>query len=62
MMASEGLFQCNARKSTDLPIFDAMHLIRLRNKRPGSPTIFKEILKLTQLISQKKISKTGLKV
>ena len=45
IMPSEGVFQCNVSKSIDLLIFDAIQHVRLRNKRPHSSVIFKEISK-----------------
>ena len=44
-MPNEGVFQCDVRKSIDLLIFDAIQQVRLRNKRPDSSAIFKEISK-----------------
>ena len=44
-MPNEGVFQCDISKSIDLLIFDAIQQVRLRNKRPGSSAIFKEISK-----------------
>ena len=41
----EGVFQCNVSKLIDLLIFDAIQQVRLRNKRPDSSAIFKEISK-----------------
>ena len=39
IMPNEGVFQC------DVIIFDAIHQVRLRNKKPDSSAIFKEISK-----------------
>ena len=44
-MPNEGVFQCDVSKSIDLLIFDAIRQVRLRNKRPDSSAIFKEISK-----------------
>ena len=45
IMPNEGVFQCDVSKSIDLLIFDAIQQVRLRNKRPDSSAIFKEISK-----------------
>ena len=39
------MFQRDVSKSIDLLIFDASQQVRLRNKRPDSSAIFKEIYK-----------------
>ena len=44
-MSSESVFQCKVSNSIDLLIFDAIPQVRLRNKRPDSSAIFKEISK-----------------
>ena len=44
-MPNEGVFQFDVSKSIDLLIFDAIQQVRLRNKRPDSSAIFKEISK-----------------
>ena len=44
-MPNEGVFQRDVSKSIDLLIFDAIQQVRLRNKRPDSSAIFKEISK-----------------
>ena len=44
-MPNEDVFQRDVSKSIDLLIFDAIQQVRLRNKRPGSLAIFKEISK-----------------
>ena len=62
MVAKGGVFQCNVSKSIDLLIFDAMQQVRLCNERPDSSGYSKKYLTLKQIILQKKISKTGLKV
>ena len=45
IMSSESVFQCKVSNSIDLLIFDAIPQVRLRNKRPDSSAIFKEISK-----------------
>ena len=45
IMPNEGVFQRDVSKSIDMLIFDAIQQVRLRNKRPDSPAIFKEIFK-----------------
>ena len=62
IVAKGGVFQCNVSKSIDLLIFDAMQQVRLCKERPDSSRYSKKYLKLKQIILQKKISKTGLKV
>ena len=44
-MPSEGAFQCDKSKSIDLLIFDAIQQVKLRNKRPDTSAVFKEISK-----------------
>ena len=44
-MPSEGAFQCDESKSIDLLIFDAIQQVKLRNKRPDTSAVFKEISK-----------------
>ena len=44
-MPNEGVFQCDVSKSINLLKFDAIQQVRLRNKRPDSSAIFKEISK-----------------
>ena len=45
IMPSEGVFQCDVSKLNDLLIFDTIQQVWLRNKRPDSSAIFKEISK-----------------
>ena len=45
IMPREGVFQCNVSKLIDLLIFDTIQQVRLRNKRPDSSAILKEISK-----------------
>ena len=45
MMTIEGVFECNASKSIDLLMLNAIQQVRLCNKRPDSSAIFKEISK-----------------
>ena len=44
-MPNEGTSQSDVSKSIDLLIFDAIKQVRLRNERPDSSAIFKEISK-----------------
>ena len=46
IMPNEGVFQRDVSKTIDLLIFDVIQQVRLRNKRPDSSAIFKEISKV----------------